>query len=59
MIKVVRKNGETADAMIKRFKNKCRHSGLMGEIRSRCEYTKPSDRRRAKRNAALRRKSKK
>lgn len=55
MIKVVRKNGETADILIKRFKNKYNHAGVKKEFKSRQAYMKPGDRRRAKHTAAIRR----
>lgn len=55
MIKVVRKNGETADILIKRFKNKCNHAGVKKEFKSRQAYIPPSERRRAKHTAAIRR----
>lgn len=58
MIKVERKNGETADALIKRFKKKCSRAGLKDEINKRKAYTKPSDKRRARRKAAIKRRSK-
>lgn len=55
MIKVVRKNGETADILIKRFKKKCNHAGVRKEFKSRQAYIPPSERRRAKHTAAIRR----
>lgn len=55
MIKVVKKKGETAEALIRRFKNKCNHVGIKKEAQKRKAYIKPGDRRRAKHTAAIRR----
>lgn len=55
MIRVVRKSGESADALIKRFRNKCNHAGIRAEIQKRKAYMTPGEKRRAKHNAAIRR----
>ena len=54
MIKVIRKKDESADSLIRRFKNKCNREGITREFKSREAYMKPGERRRAKHNAAVR-----
>ena len=41
------KEGESIDRALKRYKNKHRKTGVINELRSRKEYTKPSVKRRA------------
>ena len=55
MIRVIRKDGESVEALCRRFKSKCNHAGIRNEIMRRREYIKPGDRRRQKHNAAVRR----
>ena len=55
MVRVIRKDGESVEALCKRFKNKCSHAGIKREIMKRRVYMKPGDRRREKHNAAVRR----
>lgn len=42
MIKIVRKKGESVDAMLRRYKQKRRKADIQTELRGRQEYTKPS-----------------
>ncbi len=46
MLIIERKEGESIDRTLKRYKNKHRRVGLMKEQRRRKEYVKPSVRRR-------------
>ena len=50
------KDSETIDSMLKRFKRSCSKAGIMGEIRKREHYDKPSVRRKKKSEAARKRK---
>lgn len=47
MIIIDRKEGESIDRTLKRYKNKHRQVGLIKELRRRKEFLKPSVRRRA------------
>lgn len=50
---VVQKNeGESLDSLIKRFKRKCQRDGIIGELRKREHYEKPSVQRKKKSEAA-------
>ena len=53
----VREN-ETLESALKRFKRECAKSGIMGEVRKREHYEKPSVKRKKKSEAARRRKKK-
>ena len=55
MVRVIRKEGETVDALCKRFKNKCNHAGIKDEVIKRRAYMKPGEQRRQKHDAAVRR----
>ncbi len=50
---VYRGDGESIDNLIKRFKRACGREGIMKAYRDKCEYKKPSVRRRDKHNAAV------
>ena len=47
MLIIERKDGETIDRVLKRYKRKQRDTKLIGELRKRKQYTKPSVRRRS------------
>ncbi len=47
MLIIERKDGETIDRALKRYKNKHRQVGLIREMRRRKEFVKPSVKRRA------------
>ena len=49
---------ESLDSALGRFRRQCQRSGVMGEIRKREHYDKPSVRRKKKSEAARRRKYK-
>ncbi|MDD2202436.1 MAG: 30S ribosomal protein S21 [Firmicutes bacterium] len=49
---------ESLDSALRRFRRQCQRSGVMGEIRKREHYDKPSVRRKKKSEAARRRKYK-
>ena len=53
----VREN-ETLESALKRFKRECAKSGIMGEVRRREHYEKPSVKKKNKSEAARRRKKK-
>lgn len=55
MAKVVRKDKETLDSMMHRFKRKVLEEGIMDEIRRREYYESPSVRRKHKAQLAQRR----
>jgi len=50
------KDSESIDSALKRFKRSCAKAGIMGEIRKREHYDKPSVRRKKKSEAARKRK---
>ena len=56
MSEVVIKKDETLDSALKRFKRSCAKAGIMGEIRKREHYDKPSVKRKKKSEAARKRK---
>ena len=56
MSKVVIKDNETLDNALRRFKRDCAKAGIMGEIRKREHYDKPSVKRKKKSEAARKRK---
>jgi len=56
MSTVVIKDNETLDSALRRFKRDCAKAGIMGEIRKREHYDKPSVKRKKKSEAARKRK---
>ena len=56
MSTVVIKDNETLDNALRRFKRDCAKAGIMGEIRKREHYDKPSVKRKKKEEAARKRK---
>jgi len=56
MSTVVIKDNETLDNALRRFKRDCAKAGIMGEIRKREHYDKPSVKRKKKSEAARKRK---
>ena len=52
MSEVVIKDNETLDNALRRFKRNCQKAGIMGEIRKREHYDKPSVKRKKKSEAA-------
>ena len=56
MSEVKLKENETLDSALKRFKRNCSKAGIMGEIRKREHYDKPSVKRKKKSEAAKKRK---
>lgn len=50
------KENESLDSALRRFKRNCAKAGIMGEIRKREHYDKPSVRRKKKSEAARKRK---
>jgi len=55
MSTVVIKDNETLDSALRRFKRDCAKAGIMGEIRKREHYDKPSVKRKKKSEAARKR----
>ncbi|OLS03381.1 30S ribosomal protein S21 [Tissierella creatinophila] len=49
---------ESLDSALKRFKRQCARSGVIGEVRKREHYEKPSVRKKLKAEAAKKKKSK-
>ena len=49
------KEGESFERAMRRFKKQCERSGILGEIRKREYYEKPSVRKKKKRAAARKR----
>lgn len=52
MSTVQKNEGESLDSLIKRFKRKCQRDGIIGELRKREHYEKPSVQRKMKSEAA-------
>lgn len=52
------KENESLDSALRRFKRSCAKDGIMGEVRKREHYDKPSVRRKKKSEAARKRKFK-
>ncbi|HEY5563440.1 MAG TPA: 30S ribosomal protein S21 [Clostridiaceae bacterium] len=50
--------GETLESALRRFKRKCARSGVLGEVRKREHYEKPSVKKKLKSEAARKRKFK-
>lgn len=55
MAKVVGKDGEHVDKLLRRFKKKVETDGILKEVRKREYYVKPSVRKKLKRTAAAKR----
>jgi len=51
MFKVVKKKGESEDALLARFRKKTLSTGLIPELRERERYKKPSEKRKEKKYA--------
>ncbi len=49
---------ETLDSALRRFKRRCSRDGIIGEIKKREQYEKPSVKRKKKAEAARKRNSK-
>ena len=56
MSKVTIRDNETLDSALRRFKRDCAKAGIIGEIRKREAYDKPSVKRKKKSEAARKRK---
>ena len=56
MSEIKLKDNESLDNALKRFKRQCAKSGVMGELRKREHYDKPSVKRKKKSEAARKRK---
>ena len=56
MSEVKIKDNESLDSALKRFKRSCQKAGIMGEVRKREHYDKPSVKRKKKSEAARKRK---
>ena len=52
------KENESLDSALRRFKRNCARDGIMGEVRKRENYDKPSVKRKKKSEAARKRKFK-
>lgn len=59
MTSIIVKDGESFESAIRRFKKQCEKSGILGEIRKREHYEKPSVKRKKKSIAARKRNTKK
>ena len=58
MAEVRRKDNESLDSALRRFKRQCARSGVLAEVRKREHYEKPSVKRKKKSEAARKRKFK-
>jgi len=58
MAEVKLKDNESLDSALRRFKKSCAKSGVLGEVRKREHYEKPSVKRKLKSEAARKRKFK-
>jgi len=56
MSEVKIKDNETLDSALRRFKRTCAKAGILGEVRKREHYDKPSVKRKKKSEAARKRK---
>ncbi|MDR0958472.1 MAG: 30S ribosomal protein S21 [Clostridiales bacterium] len=56
MSEVKLKENETLDSALRRFKRNCSKAGIIGEVRKREHYDKPSVKRKKKMEAARKRK---
>ncbi len=59
MIGIVVKDGESIESALKRFKRECVNAGIQSEIKRREFYEKPSEKRKRKLEAAVRKREKK
>ena len=48
------KDGESFESALRRFKKKCEKAGILSDLRKHRHYEKPSERRKRKMNAAMR-----
>jgi len=55
MKSVIRKDGEDIERLLRRFKKQVNRDYIISEYRKRTAYMKPSERRREKHQAAIRR----
>ncbi len=55
---VIVRDGESFEKAFKRFKKACEKAGLMSDIKKHQHFEKPSERRKRKLNAAIRRQKK-
>ena len=58
LAEVRRKDNESLDSALRRFKRQCARSGVLAEVRKREHYEKPSVKRKKKSEAARKRKYK-
>jgi len=56
MSEVVLKDKESLDSALRRFKRSCQKAGILGEVRKREHYDKPSVKKKKKSEAARKRK---
>ena len=54
MSEVILSADENFDRALKRFKKKCEKAGILSDLRKHRHYEKPSERRKRKMNAAVR-----
>ena len=54
MAQVQVKPGEPIEIALKRFKKKCEKAGILSDLRKHRHYEKPSEKRKRKMNAAVR-----
>lgn len=59
MIGVIVKDGEPIEVALKRFKRECVNAGIQSEIKRREYFEKPSERKKRKIEAAVRKREKK
>jgi small subunit ribosomal protein S21 len=59
MIGIVVKDGESIESALKRFKRECVNAGIQSEIKRREFFEKPSETRKKKIEAAVRKREKK
>ena len=55
MSEVIIRDDENFERALKRFQKKCEKAGILSDLRKHRHYEKPSERRRRKMNAAVRR----
>jgi len=54
MLEVVIHDDESFDRALKRFKKKCERAGILSDLRKHRHYEKPSERRKRRESAAVR-----
>ena len=59
MIGVILKEGESIESALKRFQRECVNAGIQSEVKRREYFEKPSERRKRKHDAAVRKREKK